>query len=574
MKKALIIFFTLLIPSLCLAQSEIILPGGNQSNIQQAIADFNNSNNGYGTIIIKGDILIQQNISIPTKVTLNILTGNKLIVSNGINLEIKGKILSTTSQIFETTELNHSIKIYNQSVFPEWFNLISYQDSSITDDSSTIQKAINSLVLGGNIIFEGSQYLIASTINITTASITLKGKKTYFAGLDNTNNFIAVNNNISSMFLVGKYGVKFNDLNFEGFIPNFFNANDNINNHLKGENTVNKAISFIRTNNTKDLDGEVTGCSFKHFKNCIYGKGANLNIIENTFTASYNGIYIQGAQHIDQNKHLARTRGHRILKNRFHSLGGSSKHISLNGSTCIKIEAEPYTDSGVPSETYTVRGFYNEISDNYSDDCKTFFEGIIDRSKIDGNLILYSGGTAIKATGGLYGSIINNIIDGSHSFNPHKLYPFKDCNDSSNTECDIFNFPSGHGIHIKYAHNTTIHNNQIFNKRFHGIYIERSKNSSIQSNTIRNFNRHSYIKVSGKDPENNDSILYSGIHIDNIENTSYNIENIVTNNTISITHTGIQAKYGIYAGDGDSNSFIKNNFILPIRLIDKVKIEN
>ncbi|NVK52269.1 MAG: hypothetical protein HWD85_04990 [Flavobacteriaceae bacterium] len=574
MKKGLI--FILLIPTLCFAQSEIILSGGNQSNIEQAITDFNNSNNGYGTITIKGNILIQQNLNIPSKVTLNILTGNKFIVSNGKSLEIKGQVLSTTSQIFETTTENHNIRIFNQSVYPEWFGLISYQDSSITDDKPTIQKAINSLVTGGEIIFNGNQYLIGAVINITTASITLKGKRTYFAGLDNTNNFIAINNNVPSMFLVGEYGVRFNDLNFEGYIPNFSsdNANNNINNHTKGENTINKAISFIRTNNSKDLDGEVTGCSFKNFKHCIYGRGANLNIIENTFTASYNGVYIQGAQHIDQNKHLARTRGHRILKNRFHSLGGSSKHITLVGSNCIKIEAEPYTNFGVVSETYTVRGFYNEISDNYSDDCKTFFEGIIDRTKIDGNLILYSGGTAIKATGGLYGTIINNIIDGSHTFNPHKLYPFKDCNDNSDNECDTFNFPSGHGIHIQYAHNSTIHNNQILNKRFHGIYLERSKNSSIQSNTIRNFNRHSYIKISGKNPENNDPILYSGIHIENIENTSYNIQNIVANNTISITHTGIQARYGIYAGDGDNDNFIKNNFILPVRLIDKIKIEN
>ena len=671
MKKALINFLILLIPALCFSQSEVevVLSGGDQSDIEGAITDFNNANEGYGTITIKGNISIQANLEIPPKVTLNIFTGNRLIVndgksleiqgqilstatqifetetenysikifnqavfpewfglmsyqdssitddkktiqktmnsiptdggimilkgnvslqqnldiprevtlkihtgskiiiSNGILLNIKGQIISTSSQIFKTTELNHNIRIFNQAVFPEWFGLMSYQDSSIADDSPTIQKAINSMVIGGEIVFKGNQYLIGTTINITTASITLKGKRTYFSGLNNTNNFIA-KDNVSSIFLVEEYGVRFYGLNFEGYI------NDSTDNHLKGENTINKAISFIRSNKTKDLDGEIIGCSFKHFRNCIYGRGSNLNIFDNLFTASYNGIHIQGAegdiqddytqQQIDSvlSKTLAQTRGHRIIRNRFHSLGSYKNDPSLVGSTCIKIGTLPFSAGGTPSEIYHVKGHYNEITDNYADDCRTFFEGIIDRTKIDGNSILTSGGTAIKATGGLYGSIINNIIDGSHSFNPHKLF-------SSTTS-----IPSGHGIHIRYAHSITIHNNQISNKRFHGIYIERSKNSSIQSNTIRNFNRHSYIKLSSVAPQQEDHIKYSGIYIQNIENTSYNIQNIVTNNTISITHTGIQAQYGIYVGDGDSDNFIKNNFILPLRLVDKIKIIN
>ncbi|AXT60080.1 hypothetical protein D1816_06840 [Aquimarina sp. AD10] len=576
MKKVLLGLLLMLTPFLCSSQEEIIVSGGTQVDIQNAINSFNTSNNGYGTISIKGDVLIQQNLDVPSKVTLNFYTGNKLIVSDSTSVNIKGNIIATTNQIFETSELDHKIRIHNQKVYPEWFGECSYQNSTVNyNDDITIQKAINSLIGGGELLLKGNEYLITSPININTPSIKIKGKGTYSAGSTVANDLVATNSSVSSIFNISIYGIIISDINFTKEIKT-----------NKGINAKGKALNFVRSDGTKDIDAAVSNCRFTHFKYCIYAEGANLKVTDNFFGASYIGVFVKEAQFDPENQELpsidlnSQTRGYIIDRNRFHSMGGYSKDTSLNGSACIKIRHSGYiykrSENGVigdlPSfEKFRGIGYYNHISNNYADDCKTFFEGNIDRTKVEGNSIFGSGGTAIKGFGGVYGSISNNLIDGSFTGNPNRLYYFSDANSDE--------FPSGHGIHIDYAHFTTIHNNQILNKRFHGIYIEHSKNSSIQSNTIMNFNRHRYIS-SGTQEQ--DSAVYDGIHIlkiqdDNpITNDKYNIQNIISNNIISITHNKVEARYAIYAGDGDDYNFIKNNFIVSERLMGTggpIKIE-
>ncbi|QKX07472.1 hypothetical protein HN014_21975 [Aquimarina sp. TRL1] len=565
MKKILLGLLIVCIPFLCSSQTEFVLLGGTQVDLQNAINNLNNSNNGFGTITIKGNILIQQNTNIPPGITLNFYTGNKLIVSNGVSLDIKGSIKALLTQIIETNELNHKIKIFNQVVYPEWFGECSYQNSlgNNQQDNIPIQKAFNSLIGGGEIIFNGNEYLINTEINIDTPSIKIKGKGTYSAGNVIANDLVVIDDNISSVFNITTYGIVFSDLNFT-----------KKNKTVKGINATGKALNFIRSNNTKDIDASVTNCRFTHFKYCIYGEGANLKITDSFFGASYIGIYIKEAQ-FDHNDHKPQTRGHIIDRNRFHSMGSESNDSSLIGSTCIKIRPKGYAfQTSYTPESYTVIGYYNHITNNYVDDCKTFFEGSIDRTKIEGNSILKSTDTAIKAFGGLFGAINDNLIDGAFTWNPNKLYPSK-ASDSTGQVA----FPSGHGIHISYAHFATINNNQIMNKRYHGIFVERSKNSSIQSNTIMNFNRHRFIKRSGENPEINDDRNYCGIYIAKVQddnpltNDKYNIQNVISNNTISITHNKVEGNYGIYVGDGDDWNFVKNNFIVSTRLIQSIKIE-
>ncbi len=57
---------------------EIIITGGNQNEIQDAIDIFDSNHNGYGTIKIEGDINIEDDITIPSKIVLKFLNGNKL----------------------------------------------------------------------------------------------------------------------------------------------------------------------------------------------------------------------------------------------------------------------------------------------------------------------------------------------------------------------------------------------------------------------------------------------------------------------------------------------------------------
>lgn len=473
-------------------------------------------------------------------------------------IQIYGKIISELNQIFQVPT-EHNIKIYNESLYPEWFGLCTYQAKIqnpplLYNDDIPIQKAMYALDNGGSIFFEGKNYRINERITINSFGILLKGTGVTYSLNPNENKVSTLTcthlNNVG-IFDIKYFGIKFSHLNFIG---------PSIENTKKGINTKATAINFVRGNQTKDLDAYVLNCSFYAFKYCIYGEGANLRIIDNLFYGSYIIFSVNEAEQ-DDSLNKAQTRGHIIDRNRFHSMGSYLKSTFLDGATCIKI----WSTNGFEYETsnnyeaYTVRGYFNQITNNYADDCKTFFEGTVDRSKINSNSILNSGGTAIKAFTGVHGSISNNIIDGSHTWNPNKLFDNKDSS-------SISAFPSGHGIHIRYAHFISIHNNQISNKRYHGIYIEFSRNSSIQSNTIMNFNRHRFVKPSGKNPIINDPRNYNAIHIDST-NSQENIDNIVTNKTISIPHLKVDGGHAIYAGDGDDSNFIENNFILSTRIL-------
>ncbi|MCF6349953.1 MAG: right-handed parallel beta-helix repeat-containing protein [Flavobacteriaceae bacterium] len=561
------------------SQLETIISDGDFSKLQIALNSTNIS-----TITIKeNDITITSNIEVPYNKILRFFNGTKFIIGNN-SVNIYSDINANSFQIFETPE-NHNLKIHNQEVYPEWFGFCDYQDINISsnNDAIIIQKAINSLNYGGNIMLKGEKYLINSPIEVNVAAIKIKGKGNYFSKLD-SNNLIANNINTTSIFNINVSGVRILDLNFVGFKV-----------FSKGKNAVGKALSFVKEN-SKDIDAYVTNCSFKSFRESIYAEGSNLKITDNLFTWCYIGVNIKMSTYIEFDRdgdnnpdskekddigtitnnnpiteNNPAVRGFIIDRNRFHSLGSYDKDPSLLGSTCIKIRIDPgFPKPSSPfynfygGNSFRARGHKNKISNNYADDCKTFFDGSIDRTSIENNSIVTCGGTAIKASG-VFGAIINNYIDGSWTWNAYKkIYCKRGCSPN-----DLEVLPNGTGIEIDYAHFTTIHNNQIHNVRFHGIHLKHSKNSSIQLNTIMNFNRLSGDSRNGTTP---DYRMYDGIHIDNTSK-NYNIQNIVSNNTISITIAGLGAKYGIYIGDGDAYNFVNNNFILPTRLVQNLKIE-
>lgn len=543
---------------------EIILDNTNPTtSLQDAINSININNNGVGTVTIRRDVPVSSSIDVPVATTLNFYTGNKLIVTGSPTINIYGQIHTELNQIFQIS-INHTLKIHNQPLSPEWFGYCSYQDNTVTNDQPIIQKTMNALVPGGEIIFKGNEYLFESPVVVSVSSISIKGKGTYSSAQD-TNNLKMTEKNVDGIFNITTPGARIRHLNFEG-----------VKYGEKGIDAKGIAIKFVRDNKSKNIDAEIIHCSFLHFRICIYGEGANLRILDNLITQSYIGVRIKEAHGLgpDDYSNIASTRGHIISRNRFHSIGSYLTHSSLVGSTCIKlIHEEGYT---VPQhsygESYTMRGYYNHITDNYADDCKTFFEGSLDRTKIDGNSILSSGGTAIKANAGLYGAITNNLIDGSFTSNPHKLYP-------ATEELSENAFPDGHGIHVNYCNYLTIHSNQINNKRFHGIYIQRSRYTSIQSNTITNFNRHRFIKSSGKPPKINDEQIYDGIHIQKHQEP-YNIYNMISDNRIYINHLKVEGRYGIYIGEengldphGNPYLFMSDNYITPLRMLQGVFIE-
>ena len=150
---------------------EVIIPGGNQNDITNAIETLN----GVGTITFVDDVDISEGITIPTGITLNFFTGVKWLINTNETITIQGDILATKYQIFKTNA-THPIKINNQDIYPEWFGLCSYQNAIDPnhDDVPIIKKAISATSnSGGTLFFEGSNYSIRSNF-ITPSNIELK----------------------------------------------------------------------------------------------------------------------------------------------------------------------------------------------------------------------------------------------------------------------------------------------------------------------------------------------------------------------------------------------------------------
>ncbi|GER59823.1 NosD domain-containing protein [Patiriisocius marinus] len=578
------------------AQTEVVLEKGSNKSIQDAVDQIQKKGNRYGTIVLRDNILVREKLNIPVTIDLVFENWSKLVIDHSTEVIIKGKITSNGKHIF-ITEKNHNLKIHNQDIVPEWFGICSYQNNSEIDDDPFLSRAIRACVEGGTVLLRGIEYRISNTVLVDTKTIHIKGNNVnYFPAEGPSNNLTVVNPNLDVLFEIKQPGVVISYLNFTGY-------NGKKEYLTKGGKSKATALNFIRSIPTnpnypdpvKDVDALVTNCGFLNFKNCIYGEGTNLKIIDNHFVASYIGVNLQEAKYINAKGDTLTNpnfRGHVIDRNRFHSMGGFFQDEFLNDAACIKIIAakghffpDPYHKN---PESYFVSGFYNQITNNYSDDSKTFFEGSVDRTKIDNNVILSSTDTAIKAYGGIYGTISNNLIDGSFTWNPNKLYPrCEEGNPSNPKNCDeTSSFPQGHGIRVRYADHISITNNQVINKRQHGIYIERSRNSTIHSNTIMNFNRQAYIRpaVNGKYQtiSTGDLKNFDGIHIECTSTrdgtAGYNIENSVQGNVISMPLSPINTdapvgRYGIYVGDGDSSNFIKNNAITSVRMVQGIKIK-
>lgn len=516
-----------------------------------------------GTIIFKASVIIEGTLEFPSNVALFFFNGYKLVF-NLAHIKIYGNVLNGRNQIFQLPE-NHNLTIYNQKVYPEWFSICTHQSpldingnpELLYNDNIAIQKAINSLTTNGLVSFFGSNYRINRKIIINKFGIKLEGGGEYRSNdlLDNKKStLLCTHLNLDCVFEIKSFGAKFTNLNFVGPEPEMVR---------KGINSKGIGLKFIRENFTKDIDSYVENCHFKAFKICIYGEGANLRITDNLFYSSYTGIKIINAQ-LNNDLNKAQTRGHIIDRNRFHSMGSYLNHPFLEGATCIEILASDYTyNTSNEYEGFTVNGYYNHITNNYADDCRTFFIGSVDRSIISNNSVLNSGNTAIIILAGVYGVISNNIIDGSFTWNPNKLYPQKE------SDLNVDKFPDGHGIQISNSNFLTISNNFIYNKRYHGIYVINSSYSSIKMNTIINYNRHRYVKRAGEEPIIQDSRIYCGIFIQKTFNKRNKI-NFISNNTIFIDHKKVEGSHAIYAGDGDIYNNIKNNDIVPERILSPV----
>ncbi len=169
----LILFFSISF----MYSTEIVLPGGNQQTILNAI---NSLNEEGGTIIINGDINIDNDITIPKNISLKFIQPHKLIIKGRVILTINGFIDSAPYQIFELKN-NGTIddcpfdrfdltlddgkvtgKPLNEYVTPQWWGVNNKGEVPVGE---IFQKAIESFPNVGKFVANGT-FLLDLTLHL------------------------------------------------------------------------------------------------------------------------------------------------------------------------------------------------------------------------------------------------------------------------------------------------------------------------------------------------------------------------------------------------------------------------
>lgn len=387
------------------------------------------------------------------------------------------------------------------------------------DDTLRIQRAINSCGEKGRLYFGSDnnnfEYIISNTINIpfNDFSIFSDVKSEYGVA-------IKCSTPIINLFNIIGYGFRCDNIQFYGDVV--FNTPSLI--YTKGTNV---CFNFDRNGNA-NIDSEITNCGFFGFNKASNIIGRNTLWDSNIFTACQYGIVVNGISGQE-------TRGHRVVNNRFHSMGGGDLGVVNDDSWSILIN--------------DVNAFGLDISNNMVDFSKGFYKGSLSRTKIDGNNLYFQFGKSgiwITSTqADTFGaSIKSNIISGNKNYggNPNLIETLE------------------YGIYFDSACRfVDVNDNAITHTRYDGIKFKAFVTSSnILNNKIINANFKSDV----------DGNNYNGITFDlDVNNT------LIKNNHIESTSVNgqINHKYGIaFKGNAsvcDIENYIVNsatsNYLYP-----------
>ncbi len=271
------------------------------------------------------------------------------------------------------------------------FGAIPNDSTKTSINNYAIQNAFNSVNRGGTVYFPKigladenrdamTLYHISTslTFNKSYATITSEPATDYCTALyaENLNDYI---------LKVTSPGVRIENIHFRSAVE-----------PLESFTNVD-GILFDRTTVRPDsvganLDAIVSNCNFLKLRNCITAKGRNIKVEDCAFSNSKNGIKIQSF--IDNDDNYTIVRGIRILRNRFHSMGGAYRSnidnvyddLSHLDSWCIE----------TPMDSDQLQGV--EVNGNYCDLCVSgFYKGFLTYAHIINNTIITGGGVFIRS---------------------------------------------------------------------------------------------------------------------------------------------------------------------------------
>ena len=287
------------------------------------VEDGNNTIGDYSA----GDEFYRNGILYKAKTTIAANTAFSSLVLN-TDYEAAPTISSEIKTLQERT---------TNVITPQMYGAVG---DGITDDTQAFQDAIDALSSSVELFIPKGDYLITSSLIITTPNITIRGgnkNERYGRIITPSTGFI--------VFDIRTAGVTI--------------ANVAIDEYDSG-GSANTAIKIKRTGSTADndanLDTAILNCLFYFTGKGVVLDGRNVDIFECTFNNNKVGVEVF-------NDTSADIRGVNINNNRFHGIGSPMSYP--NDSYCIKFPTTPSAS--------TQRVF--EIKNNFADFCSTFFKG-------------------------------------------------------------------------------------------------------------------------------------------------------------------------------------------------------
>lgn len=267
------------------------------------------------TLIIDEDIVIDEDLEIPSNVTLYFL--NKMKLENNITVQINGFIIDKPTQMFEfglNPDSSNSCTILGLKqqdfIRPEWFGAIGDATTNGgvagTDDSAAFQKTFNvaKSTKITKIKFDFKSYYIANTINISYFDLILEGvMHDKFETTDTHISSICFSEDLQSAFRINTdrgFGAMLNNLYFYSsnaqliifdFKLDSLPARNLTIEHCRFRGTCNRLFSFVIKEGQEANGTGVCTVTFEHNNfvgsgYCIYAEGKyalmNTNIKNNT----------------------------------------------------------------------------------------------------------------------------------------------------------------------------------------------------------------------------------------------------------------------------------------------------
>lgn len=360
------------------------------------------------------------------------------------------------------------------------FNPIDYgADPTGAADSTAAFTAMFAALTDGSECYIQGEYLITSALTISANNVTLSGAGGY------SKSMIVCETASVQMLTVTGYGFKTKNIALRG------------DGGANGVGATVNGIKFLRADGSSDVDATLQDTTIEGMAQSVDMNGKNLSILGGLIASGLGGVLFTRVG-------TDESRGLMIKGVRFHSMG-------TIGLVAMCVELNAYATNC-------------DISNNFGDSIYSFYEGPINGTTLDNNLLYRVSGPGITVV-----AATNTTQQRCGSVNGNTLFCYS---------------PSyvGNGITLTMQNGQAI-GNKVIGPRAHGIELISTTGSLISQNTIVAPN---FVAADGA--------IYDGIKADSGSNT-----NLIADNHIRGAGTAARSAMNITS----TNNVVMDNWVDP-----------